>query len=222
MKGIQEGRENACFVLKTESGKRLIKLVAASFAAALGTVFLYGIIWLAIGSNLLVKDTSSAYYGMGHVKMILRSPFAAIGRGMEYMLDTPYIQSEERAGFFGRFWEWLQTLSGYFYPLPALVMVIWGIGVLFAAYRIVKGIRAKKYEGMLLYLVLFWGITLVPVCLLIQCKRPYYRVFTYAGALLAVLAGVLADTALTFPARKGGRVKKDISLFLLLLQWLWG
>lgn len=216
LKGIQEGRENACFVLKTESGKRLIKLVAASFAAALGTVFLYGIIWLAIGSNLLVKDTSSAYYGMGHVKMILRSPFAAIGRGMEYMLDTPYIQSEERAGFFGRFWEWLQTLSGYFYPLPALVMVIWGIGVLFAAYRIVKGIRAKKYEGMLLYLVLFWGITLVPVCLLIQCKRPYYRVFTYAGALLAVLAGVLADTALTFPARKGGRVKKDISLFLLL------
>ncbi|MDE6203667.1 MAG: hypothetical protein K2G19_09365, partial [Lachnospiraceae bacterium] len=214
-KGIQESRERTCFVLKTESGKKLVKLVAASVAAALGTVFLYGLIWLAIGSNLLVKDISSAYYGMGHVKMILQAPFAAIGRGMEYMLDTPYIQSEERAGFFGRFWEWLQTLSGYFYPLSSLVMIIWGIGILFALYRIVKGIRAKAYKDMLLYLVLFWGIILVPVCLLIQCKRPYYRVFTYGGVFLAMLLGVLADFVLTFLAHKSGK-KKDFSFILFL------
>ena len=216
-KGIQESREKSCFVLNAESGKKLIKLIAASAAAALGTIFLYGIIWLAIGSNLLVKDASSVYYGMGHVKMILRSPFAAVGRGMEYMLDTPYIQSEERAGFFGRFWEWLQTLSGYFYPLPALVMVIWGIGILFTAYRIVRGVRAGKYEGMLHDLVLFWGIVLVPVCLLIQCKRPYYRVFTYTGVLLAVLTGILADWIFTKAARQCGKDKEKFSAVLLLL-----
>ncbi len=218
LKGIQEARKKHCFALKTQSGKKLIKLVAASFAAALGTVFLYGVIWLAIGSNLLVKDASSAYYGMGHVKMILHAPFAAIGRGMEYMLDTPYIQSEERAGFFGRFWEWLQTLSGYFYPLPALVMVIWGVGILFAAYRIVKGVRAGKYENLLLYLVLFFGVSLVPVCLLIQCKRPYYRVFTYAGVFLAVLLGILADEVfirLTRKCNEKKREKYSVILFLM-------
>ena len=39
-------------------------------------------------------------------------------------------------------------------------------------------------------------ILFVPICLLIQCKRPYYRVFTYGGVLLCLLAAWLLKEAL--------------------------
>ncbi len=207
--------------LKTESGHKLAKLVAASLAAALGTVFLYTIIWAAIGSNLLVKDKASAFYGLSHIKMLLRSPFAAIERGMGYMLATPYIQSEERAGFGGRLFDWLISLSGHYYRWAAVVVAVWLIGIFFLVFKIRRSIAAGRKmrwswgeeqtapgyhqpiqafgafprEGhpdrLLLYLILLIEIVFVPLCLLIQCKRPYYRVFTYGGVLLAVLLGVL-------------------------------
>ncbi len=199
IKGIWEGK-------KSESIKKLLKLIAASMVAALGTVFLYATIWLAIGSNLLVKDVASIYYGMGHVKMILSAPFAAIGRGMEYMLDTPYIQSEERAGFTGRLLEWMDNLFGYYYPsLSMAVAFLWGAGLLFLAYKIRRCLKHKEDKNLLLYLCLFLGSALVPVCLLVQCKRPYYRVFTYGGVLLAILLALLIQRLLDWADTRAGK-----------------
>lgn len=196
---------------KKESGKKLLKLILASVTAALLTIFLYATIWLAIGSNLLTKEENGAYYGMEHIKVILSAPFAAMGRGMEYMLDTPYIQSEERAGFAGRLWEFLVTLSGQYLQSLA-VMILWGIGIVFLIYHIVNHIRKKENARLLLYLSLFMGIVMVPVCLLIQCKRPYYRVFTYGGALLAILIGVLLEAVLSKQLKR-----KGIAVLLLVL-----
>lgn len=194
VKGIWQGKERNCFLLKTENGKKLVRLVAASVFAALGTVALYGTIWLAIGSNLLMKEEGGAYYGMDHLKIILKAPFAAVSRGMEYMLDTPYIQSEERAGFGERFWEWLKNLSGYYFNGYALlIMAVWGIGIVLLFVWILSAIKRKEERQLLLYLMLFTGIVMVPVCLLIQCKRPYYRVFTYGGVFLSVLLGAILD-----------------------------
>ena len=223
--GIRESREEKCFFLKTKKGKNLLKLIAASVIAAVGTIILYGTVWIAIGSNLLMKDEKSAYFGMGHIKIILSAPFAAVRRGMEYMLDTPYIQSEERAGFAGRLWDWLKTLSGYFYnSLYVAVMVIWGIGILFLGYKIINSIRKKEKANLLLYLVLFMGIVMVPVFLLIQCKRPYYRVFTYGGVFLAVLLGVLLDSVLKGISAKAAdeRIVKGISVSALILIVIFG
>ena len=210
VRGIQEGM--------AESGKKLTKLVLASVSAAVGTIFLYATIWLAIGSNLLMKDETGAYYGVGHMKIILSAPFAAIGRGMEYMLDTPYIQSEERAGFAGRLWDFFVTLSGYYYHSLA-VMILWGIGIAFLVYKIISCIRKKENADLLLYLFLFTGIVMVPVCLLIQCKRPYYRVFTYGGVLLAVLIGVLLEQVIKIIGVKAAdeRYRKSISALMLIL-----
>ncbi|MBQ8597900.1 MAG: glycosyltransferase family 39 protein, partial [Lachnospiraceae bacterium] len=88
IKSIHSGRQDKIGFLKTQDGKRLVKLVVVSMIAAVLTVGLYATIWLAIGSNLLVKDAESIYFGMGHVDMILKAPFDAIRRGMSYMLDT--------------------------------------------------------------------------------------------------------------------------------------
>lgn len=186
--GIYESKSGKISFFRTFSGVRLLKLVAASLAAAVLTVFLYSVIWLAIGSNLLIKDETGIYYGLSHVNMILKSPFAAAKRGMEYMLDTPYIQSEARAGFVKRLGEFLLILSGYYFGGLAIpVAIIWCAGVLLLIWRIINRIREKKPEDILQELFLLFEILFVPVCLFIQCKRPYYRVFTYGGVLLALL-----------------------------------
>ncbi len=110
--------------------RKLAGLVGASLAAAVMTLGLYGIIWLAIGSNLLVKEEGSGFFGMGHVEVILKAPLKAIGTGMDYMLATPYIQSVERAGFLGRFGEWILNLFNWYYDgLPYYRVFAYG-GVL--------------------------------------------------------------------------------------------
>lgn len=186
--GIQERKENRIPFFKTFSGSRLLKLVMASLAAAIFTVFLYGIIWLAIGSNLLIKDETGIYYGLSHVNMILKSPFAAIGRGIKYMLDTPYIQSEARVGFLKRLGEFFVILSGYYFGELALpIMAIWCVGLVMLVWQGVNKIRNQRYKEILPEIFLFLEIFCVPICLLIQCKRPYYRVFTYGGVVLALL-----------------------------------
>ncbi len=222
---IREGKEEKLFFLKTASGRRLLKLIAASIAAAVLTVFLYCTIWLAIGSNLLVKDESSIYYGLGHIKMILKAPFAAIGRGMKYMLDTPYIQSEERAGFIQRLGSFLVALSGYYYSfLAALVVIIFGIGIIGLLFVIVKKLIRKEPKEILLELFLVCEILFVPVCLFIQCKRPYYRVFTYGGAVLALLIVWLANRFMKMSVSKlrGRPGEKELSFVFLILTVLLG
>lgn len=204
----QAKAENVNF-LKTSFGKGLVRLILASVMAAVLTVGLYTVIWMAIGSNLLVKDAASMYYGLSHGKMILSAPFAAIGRGMEYMLDTPYIQSEERAGFAGRLLEFLVTLSGYYFRAAYLVAAIWAAGVTSLFWKLACRLRGKNTEGMLLELMLVLEILFVPICLLIQCKRPYYRVFTYGGVLLCLLAAWLLKEALHIIQT---RWKRDLDL----------
>ena len=191
--------QSSTVLIKNRYGKRLFQLIVASLIAALCTIFLYTLIWLAIGSNLLVKDESSIYYRMGHVKMILSAPFSAIGKGMEYMLDTPYIQSEERPGFLGRLGSFFVSLSDYYFgSMGKVLILVWIIGIIYLVVRIVKQIRNKEDEKLLLYMILLCEIVFIPVCLLIQCKRPYYRVFTYGGVLLAVLFVVLLNALFNY------------------------
>lgn len=222
LKGVR-AKEKAAY------GKDLIRLIAASAIAALMTIFLYTTIWVAIGSNLLVKEEAGPYYGMGHVKMILSAPFAAMGRGMEYMLATPYIQSEERAGFAGRLGQYLKILSGSYYnSLEIAVIILWLAGILFLIFNLVKNpetisSKSPAVKNRLLYLVLLFEILFVPVCLLIQCKRPYYRVFTYGGVLLALLLGVLLEAVGDIFIRKlSDKKQRGIGIAGLLLAVLFG
>ena len=91
---------------------RLLRLVITSLISAVCVAGLYGILWLAIGSNLLSKTPDGPFYTAGHVDIILHAPFRALREGIDYMLATPYIQSMTRQAFIRDAEHWLKTLFG--------------------------------------------------------------------------------------------------------------
>lgn len=224
--GIWESREKQKGFLHTAAGNRLIKLIAASLLAAIGTLCLYTVIWLSIGSNLLVKDVECAYFGMGHVQVILSAPFDAIKAGMQYMLDTPYIQSEERVGFAGRLLEWMVLLGRYFYGNAVwLWELIWCGGVVILLGKVIRSFKRKRAEELFLPMLLLTALFFIPICLLIQCKRPYFRVFTYVGVLLALLTALFLEQCFLWLAKKkNGEGKSALlpSVVLLGCLLIWG
>lgn len=187
--------------------RQLVWLILTSMASAVCTLGLYGIVWLAIGSNLLMKTEGSAYYGMGHVSIILHAPVQALKTGADYMLATPYIQSVDRESFRMRFAGWLRGLLNEYYVGAALVLAVLLVICLGAVlFRIVMGIKHETAEKeirekqipdmsaaqmqasydrfMEIYLTV--GIICVPLMLIIQCSLPYYRVFSFAGITTAL------------------------------------
>ena len=104
-----EKRSRQGKLIEASAFQKLIRLILVSLLAAFITICLYGIIWLAIGSNLLIKE-DPAFQGTGHVQMILRHPFICVSTGIDYMLATPYIQSVPKEGFLTKLVTWLQNL----------------------------------------------------------------------------------------------------------------
>lgn len=177
--------------------RRLFRLILTSVLSAVCTVGLYGIVWFAIGSNLLAKTEGSDYYGMGHFAILSHAPFRALKTGIDYMLATPYIQSVEREGFPGRFADWLQSLLNEYYTGGTTVLaVILIVGAILAVVRILSKIRNYSYiqtpaEKSAVYddfveFYLAGSILCIPVMLMIQRALPYYRVFSFAGVVAAI------------------------------------
>ncbi len=177
--------------------RRLFKLVIASLVSAVCTAGLYGILWLAIGSNLLSKTPDGAFYTAGHVDIILHAPFRALREGIDYMLATPYIQSMTRQEFWRQAEYWLKSLFGMqLSPWSGL----WGnamcalllVGLLTAVVCLFRRPKKVFWEW---YFVL--TAVLLAVALLIQCKLPYQRVFSFLGVWAALLVGWLVQRLLT-------------------------
>lgn len=172
---------------------RLLRLVTASLISAVCTAGLYGILWLAIGSNLLSKTPDSPFYTVGHIDIILHAPFRALRAGIDYMLDTPYIQSMTRQEFNGQAAHWLKTLFGMQLSPGA---GLWGnamcvfllIGLAAAVVSLVR--RPKKIFWEWYFVLTALSLALA---LLIQCKLPYQRVFSFLGVWAALLIGWLVQ-----------------------------
>ncbi len=205
------------FLLLYRKKRKLLHLIAASAIAAVNTVFLYTLIWLAIGSNLLSKTEGGVYYGQGHVSIILSAPFQSVKTGIGYMLATPYIQSVEREGYFAAFAVWLRSLLNYFYSRAGIVLAaVIAAGSVAAAVSGVKAYRAdrmaawsgkahqadaagpgggEKQKQVFFSLLIAGMMILTPVVLVLQCKLPYFRVFSYMGIPLALLLAMLLQSA---------------------------
>lgn len=197
------------------------RLVLTSLAGAVCTLGLYGVVWLAIGSNLLMKTESSAYYGMGHGSIILHAPFAALRTGIEYMLATPYIQSVGREGFTGKFITWLHSLLNEYYMGGAVILAaLLILCVIHVVCSITKRINNDGYRKeateknecydrfMEIYLAV--SLIVIPLMLICLCSLPYYRVFSFAGASVAFAATWLCQAAF----RK--LVSRQIGKYLLM------
>lgn len=178
-------------IWKNRYFKKLKRCIIAGLVAAGITFMLYLIIWLAIGSNLLVKEEGSLYYGMSHVQMILRHPFKSAFQGIEYMLSQPYIQSVERAGYLNRFREWIVNLSMQMFPdtyVAAIIIVMCGLIILFS--ECLRHFENSRTIFSLIVLVNSIGFQLI---LILQAKLPYFRVFSYMGVISAISIAVVIE-----------------------------
>lgn len=197
------------FLLLFRDYGSLFRLIAASLFAALVTFGLYTIIWLAIGSNFLVKEAGGPFYGMSHFQMLLSDPFAAFSRGMQAMLSDPNIQSVEREQFWAEFAGYLSRLMDQVYPSGSRFLLIVIILALMAAAALLIVSLRKREKGLSLLCLYCLVLTvMVPIFLIVQCVFPYLRVFTYMGSVLAMLfvLTMLAGARLlqsAFGARRG-------------------
>lgn len=172
--------------------KRLWRLITVSLISAACTAGLYGILWLAIGSNLLSKTPDGPFYTAGHINIILHAPFRALREGIDYMLATPYIQSMTRHEFNRQTGHWLKTLfGGQLGPNgDGGGLLAEGMRFLLAAGLIaslVCLVRRPKKAFLEWYFLL--TAALLSLALLIQCKLPYQRVFSFLGVWAALLMG---------------------------------
>jgi len=174
-------------LLFTKKYKTMWKLIGASLVAACMTLFLYTLIWLAIGSNLMSKDPANAYFGVYQVTIILKTPFEALRTGMEYMLATPYIQGDERSYIIKELFNYLTGVFNLFYSGLGSVLTVGcgAIGVLAVVSAVKNRLADQKKWFFAVYLAV--AVVMVPVMLIIQSVQPYYRVFTFLGVPVSLL-----------------------------------
>lgn len=176
------------YLLFSGKYKTLFRLIGASLAAALTTFGLYTIIWLAIGSNFLVKEEAGPFFGKGHFYVLLHDPFAAFSRGMQAMLSDPNIQSIDRSRFNSEFILYLERVANQVYPNGGrILLVLTAVGLVLALLLCIRAFRRKDMPVFFLALYTVVLTVMVPVFLTVQCVFPYLRVFTYMGSVLAML-----------------------------------
>lgn len=186
------------WLLMNRRMKEFVRFFITACISAACTVLLYTLIWLAIGSNLLSKAGDSAYYGQGHVSIILHAPLSAISTGVKYMLDTPYIQSVEREGYIFKFGTWIKALlENYYSGLSIPLAVIICIGITAIIFTLYRHISKHTRQGFLEWYILL-SFLLTPLMLIIQAALPYYRVFSFFGIPLAMLIVWLLDILVSF------------------------
>ena len=176
------GRDLKGKITDTSYFKKFRMFFTAGVAAAGVTTVLYGIIWLAIGSNLLVKTEGSAYFGLSHATVLLRAPVTSLLTGMRYMLDQPYIQSLSREDFWSGCFGWGMNL--FYYMLPGigfLIPVVLVISIIISVYECV---RHFAYSRTTMNLMVLSNIAVTALMLALSHKLPYLRVFTYGAVVV--------------------------------------
>lgn len=178
-------------LLLDQDYKRLLRLIAASLVSAVCVAGLYGILWLAIGSNLLSKTPDGPFYTAGHVDIILHAPFRALKEGIDYMLATPYIQSMTRRAFNAQAKHWLKTLFGaQLGPSGGAELLKNGMRFLLVAGLLAATVSLfKKHKKVFQEWYFVLTAVLLAAALVIQCKLPYQRVFSFLGVWAALLVG---------------------------------
>jgi hypothetical protein len=163
----------------------LIKLILSGVIAAVMTFFLYLVIWLAIGANLLCKDAGSAYYGLSQVNVILKVPFLSAKTGMDYMLATPYIQSIDRMECLKKMPEYFVSLFGEFYDKAGILLFVLAFVIMIGGVTITIR-RMKRGGNAFLSLFISCGMIMVPIILMIQSVHPYLRVLSFYAVFMAI------------------------------------
>ncbi|MBQ6407679.1 MAG: glycosyltransferase family 39 protein [Butyrivibrio sp.] len=197
---------------------KLLKLFLSGVCAAIVTFFLYAIIWLAIGANLLCKEEGSAFFGMGQVSVILKAPFTAMVKGIEYMTDTPYIQSIDRGECIKGLFDYFSVLCSQYYDrIGTLVLVLFSASVVISIISLFTEKTVNKNKRYMLFFVVSCSI-LVPVMLIIQSVHPYKRVLSfYLIPLLIAFAICILGIFGAIRNKKASMVAEVVAMCLSVL-----
>ncbi len=185
------------FLLFEKENGRLLKLFLSGLVAAVVTFFLYALIWLAIGANLLCKEEGSAFFGMSQAKVVLKAPLASMLKGIEYMTATPYIQGFDRWECIKGLPEYFVDLCSQFYDRAGAIALVILVGSAFIC--IIRLFTEKRHDEnrhfLMIYVACF--LVLVPVILMIQSVHPYKRVFSFYLIPFLVALGISISGLLT-------------------------
>ena len=152
--------------------------------AAVITTILYGLIWFAIGSNLLVKNAESAFFGMSHAEVLLRSPVSCLRTGIDYMLSQPYIQSLSPEDFRMQCLSWCDNLFNYMIPgVTGIISFSLILALIIALYECIMHF---SYSRTVINIIIVCNIVITGAMLLIQQKLPYLRVFGYSAFIVTI------------------------------------
>lgn len=167
--------------------KILLRLIVASVVAAVNTVIIYSIVWLAIGSNLLQDDPSLATYGKDHLKILFSDPLRAWIYGRDYMASSPFVQGgvplQSMAISFVPYWK--NILNGFYPHMAYVLFAIFLSVILFSAVIVLK---RQKYsdQDKFLSIYLTCAVILIPLIMFLQRIVPYDRVYSFAGVPTAL------------------------------------
>ncbi|MBR2402473.1 MAG: hypothetical protein IKB01_06880 [Lachnospiraceae bacterium] len=179
--------------------KEFWKLVLYALLAAVVTFLAYSIVWLAIGSNMLI-DTNELYMQESHVSMILKNPFLCLAKGFQLMANNPYMQGfDSRSVFLNDFVYFGRTILGSFFNVQSSVLwyaftvIVLALSVLCVVIAVKQFANKEKkdMQGTCFALALSGlGFLVIFFVLFVQCAYPFTRVFSFVGILLAIQAGL--------------------------------
>ena len=163
---------------------KLRKLMITGAVSMAIVIALYMIIWLAIGSNILVKSGDSAFFELSHLSAIIKAPHKAIWTGLKYMISHSYIQRLSLPSFIGRVWSWFMSLLNSLVPkfsILTLIFLIASLGCLF--YECFKHF---EYSRTVINLVVIVNLMFLGIVLCVLRTLPYLRVFGYVAFVVVL------------------------------------
>lgn len=176
------------------------------------TVVLYVLIWLAIGSNLLVKTEGTQFFGLSHGTVLLRAPVSCVRTGIDYMLSQPYIQSLSPEEFSGRYVGW--NFSLFNYMIPGASPILLSVVIISLVIVVAECLRHFEYSRTVLNLLIICNLLVPTAMLIIQRKLPYLRVFGYGAAITVFCFCTLCESVINvairfYNSKKTGKKRKD-------------
>ncbi len=161
--------------------RKLNKVFGAVAIIIFSTTFLYTLLWLSIGSNELVEDVNSQYYGVSNGTVLIRNPVKALGMGISYMAEHRTGRSVETDLFKTEFLLWIKDLFNYMLPgMWVLIALFLVIGIII---MITECIRHFEYSRTSLNLIVVINILYIVIILFSTRNLPNLKGFGYGSFL---------------------------------------
>lgn len=204
------------FLLYKKKYKTLGWLIGASLLAAVITLGLYAVIWMAIGANLMSKDPGGNAYGVNQALVALKKPVQALKTGKDYMLATPYIQSIKRSECIRTMPEYFKNLFDNYYSYSGITTFMVAVCVAICAF--VNAVRQLYYRRtrVLASIYIFVSLITVPVMLLIQSVQPYLRVLGFYS--IPIIFGFIYIINVFCESFAGGKLARKITMVTMCVS----